>query len=357
MSPPVVIPILLTLLLGAAGGWIFDQWRMPLAWMIGAMIFTTTAALAGAPLKGSRRLRTVVIPVLGVMLGSAFTPDAMSGAGRWIPSLAVMIVFVVIVATCVGLFFYRAMGFGAVTSYFSATPGGLATMVVIGGDMGGDERTISLTHSVRVLLTVLVIPFWFRWFQGYEPGGLAALGSVMDIAPLDAVVLLACAVVGYPVARLLRVPSAHLLGPMLLSAAIHLAGVSAAKPPVEIVNLAQLVIGAGIGARFVGVSVFAVFRVLAAAIASTLFMLTLAAVTAIALEGLTGMPFRALWLAFAPGGLAEMTLISLAMSIDPAMVSTHHLLRVMFMVLAAPVVFTVLQKRFGITEDRRIISD
>lgn len=357
LSPPVIVPILLTLFLGAVGGWLFDEWNMPLAWMIGAMIFTTTAALAGAPLKGSRRLRTVVIPILGVMLGSAFTPDATAAAGRWIPSLMAMIVFVVVVATCVGLFFYRAMGFGAVTSYFSATPGGLATMVIIGGEMGGDERAISLTHSVRVLLTVLVIPFWFRWFQGYEPGGLATLGSVTDIAPLDAAVLLACAIFGYPVAHVLRVPSAHLLGPMVLSAAIHLGGVTEAKPPVEIVNIAQLVIGAGIGARFVGVSVFGVFRVLAAAVASTLFMLILAALIAVVLEDLTGMPFRALWLAFAPGGLAEMTLISLSMGIDPAMVSTHHLVRVMFMVLAAPVVFAMLQKRFGITEDRSAPRD
>ena len=59
----------------------------------------------------------------------------------------------------------------------------------------------------------------------------------------------------------------------------------------------------------------------------------------------TGLPFPALWLAFAPGGLAEMTLISLAMGIDTAFVSTHHLLRVVFMVTAAPLVFALIRKR------------
>ena len=352
LSPAALVPLVATLLLGAFGGWLFDIWNMPLAWMIGAMVFTTVAALAGAPLRGSRRLRTVMIPILGVMLGSAFTPEAVAAVHKWVPSLSAMIVFIVAVVACVCLFLYRVMGYGIITSYFSASPGGLATMVVIGADLGGDERTISLTHSVRILLTVLIIPFWFRLFEGYVPGGLAVLGGVADIAPIDGALLLGCAVIGFPGARLLRIPSAQLVGPMVLSAAVHLAGITSAKPPVEIVNIAQVVIGAGIGARFTGVALTRVFRTMAGGAANTVFMLVLAAVFAFGLAAATGLPFRALWLSFAPGGLAEMTLISLAMGIDPAMVSTHHLLRVLFMVFSAPLVFGLLKRRFGITEDR-----
>ena len=350
LTPTAVLFSSVTLLLGGAGGWLFDQWRMPLAWLVGAMVVTTAAALMGAPLQGSQRLRNIMIPILGVMLGSAFTPVALAGVGSWIPSLSALIAFIVIVVVCVGLYFHHVVGFGPVTSYFSATPGGLTTMVLIGADMGGDERNISLVHSIRILLTVLVIPFWFRLFEGYQPGGIAALGSVSKLAPVDAVVLIVCAVAGTPLARWLKVPSPFLLGPMIASAVAHLAGVTAAKPPVEIVNLAQLVIGTSIGARFVGISVVRVFHVIAAGALSTLFMLALAAAFAITLEAVTGLPFHALWLSFAPGGVAEMTLISLAMNIDPAMVSTHHLLRVVFMVFSAPLVFALLQKWFAISE-------
>ena len=149
---------------------------------------------------------------------------------------------------------------------------------------------------------------------------------------------------------MLKVPSPLLLGPMIASATAHLAGVTAEKPPVEIVNLAQLVIGTSIGARCVGITVVRVFHVMLAGTFSSLFMLALAAGFAVTLEAVTGLPFRALWLSFAPGGVAEMTLISLAMNIDPAMVSTHHLLRVAFMVFSAPLVFALLQKRFVISE-------
>ena len=348
--PRWIIYMLASLVFGAIGGVIFHWLTMPLAWMIGAMIFTTGAALSGAPVRGSRRIRTIFIPVLGIMLGSSFTPETLGQVSSWVPSVVTMLLFVVIVVAAVGVFLHKAMGFGPVSAYFSATPGGLATMVVIGGEMGGDERRIGLTHSIRIMLTVLIIPFYFRIFEGYVPGGLEPLGSFVDLSLQDAAILASC-MLGYPLFKVLRLPSAQILGPMILSAIIHMTGLTTAKPPVEIVNVAQLVIGTGIGARFVGVSVMRLYPVMVAATGGTIFMVGFAAVAALALEALTGLPFAAIWLAFAPGGVAEMTLISLALGVDVAFVSTHHLVRVVFMVIAAPVIFHFIDNKWSLRED------
>ena len=345
-----IVYMLASLVFGAIGGVIFHWLTMPLAWMIGAMIFTTGAALSGAPVRGSRRIRTIFIPVLGIMLGSSFTPETLGQVSSWVPSVVTMLLFVVIVVAAVGVFLHKAMGFGPVSAYFSATPGGLATMVVIGGEMGGDERRIGLTHSIRIMLTVLIIPFYFRIFEGYVPGGLEPLGSLVDLSLQDAAILASC-MLGYPLFKVLRLPSAQILGPMILSAIIHMTGLTTAKPPVEIVNVAQLVIGTGIGARFVGVSVMRLYPVMVAATGGTIFMVGFAAVAALALEALTGFPFAAIWLAFAPGGVAEMTLISLALGVDVAFVSTHHLVRVVFMVIAAPMIFHFIDDKWSLRED------
>ena len=45
---------------------------------------------------------------------------------------------------------------------------------------------------------------------------------------------------------------------------------------------------------------------------------------------------------FMRGGLAEMTLISLAMHIDTAFVSTHHIVRILFIVMAISLVSRIL---------------
>ena len=122
--PRWIIYMLASLVFGAIGGVIFHWLTMPLAWMIGAMTFTTGAALSGAPVRGSRRIRTIFIPVLGIMLGSSFTPETLGQVSSWVPSVVTMLLFVVIVVAAVGVFLHKAMGFGPVSAYFSATPGG-----------------------------------------------------------------------------------------------------------------------------------------------------------------------------------------------------------------------------------------
>ena len=42
-----------------------------------------------------------------------------------------------------------------------------------------------------------------------------------------------------------------------------------------------------------------------------------------------------------------MTLISLAMGIDTAFVSTHHLVRMIFLVVAGPAIFALIRKKLG----------
>jgi hypothetical protein len=54
---------------------------------------------------------------------------------------------------------------------------------------------------------------------------------------------------------------------------------------------------------------------------------------------LSGISFAPIVLAFAPGGLAEMSLIALALGIETAFVATHHVARIAMIVIAAPLVF------------------
>jgi len=315
--------------------------------MIGAMTFTTFTSLSGIPLRSSNRLRTVVIPVLGVMLGSAFKPDTLDKVNLWIPSLSIMVLYVIFISATVGFFFYKFVKVDLVTAFFSATPGGLATMVILGSDHGGNEKIIALTHSIRILLTVLIIPFWFQFFEGHQIGGQQVTIHLSELYMSDTLILLLSGLIGFYGGKIIKLPSYQLLGPMLLSAMVHLLGLTTASLPTIIINIAQIIIGSGIGSRFSGVSIKQVSRTLISAIISTIYILSLAALASSILTVSTGIPFKTLLLSFAPGGLAEMTLISFSMGIDPAFVSTHHLLRVSIMVIMAPIIFNFLKKNLS----------
>lgn len=82
MSRADLLRLTTALAIGAVGGALFFVFNMPLAWMMGAMVLTTIAALAGVSLHVPGRLRSVMVAILGVLLGSTFTPEAMAKVGE-----------------------------------------------------------------------------------------------------------------------------------------------------------------------------------------------------------------------------------------------------------------------------------
>lgn len=336
--------MLLGLAIGTVGGALFYWLRLPLAWMIGAMVSVTIAAAAGAPVGMSLRLRGAMIAVLGVMLGSAFTPDIVDHMARWSSSLLALFGYVAIATGLCMLYYRRVAGYDRVTAYFAAAPGGLSEMIFMGGALGGDERAISLSHGARILLIVLIIPFGFKLLGGYQPGGLG--GAPASAVPMvDLAILMGSAVLGFVVARLLRLPAAALVGPMAFSAIAHFAGLTESRPPGEAIAVAQLVIGTGIGVRFAGIAPRRILKALGLAVGATLILLAVSAVFAFALAPAVGVPLPGVLLAFSPGGLAEMSLIALALGIDVAYVSTHHVVRIFIVVTLAPLLFRVLHRK------------
>lgn len=331
-----------TLAIGAAGGWIFSLLGIPLAWMIGAMVFTTTLSVAGVRLQGPGKTRSLVITVLGVMLGSAFTPDVFDRAAQWMISIAVLLVFVVVITAILVWGFQRFAGMEKREAILSATPGGFGEMILIAESYNADVRTISLIHATRVMFTVLLIPLYFRFFEGYVPPEVNPMGAVTDLGLQDAGILLACALSGYYIAKRLGIPAAAMMGPMFISGIAHFTGLTSAKPPAELVNLAQIVIGTNVGCRFVGIQRRQLVNPVGIGIIGAVLTLAMAIGAATALQHLTDLDYLALWISFAPGGLAEMTLISLAMNIDTAFVATHHLIRILFIVMAMGVLSRVL---------------
>ncbi len=328
------------LVLGSLGGALAHWAGLPLAWMIGAMLTTTAAAMAGLPVAVPVSLRNLFVVVLGIMLGSSFSPAILERLDEWGLSLGALLLYCLVAGAAGVLFFHRFVGYDRVTAYFAAMPGGFSEMVLVGSAMGGEARVISVTHASRVLLVVLALPFAFQLELGYDPAARPPLGAALDaVAPLDLALLALCGLAGYLAARALRLPAAAVLGPMILSAAVHLAGWTDAQPPGLLVAAAQVVVGSAIGGRFAGLAFPVLLRIVLAAAGGTAILLAITLGMAALVHALADLPTGVLVLAYAPGGLAEMSLIALALSMDAAFVATHHLVRVFIILVMAPIAF------------------
>ncbi|MEM7446130.1 MAG: AbrB family transcriptional regulator [Pseudomonadota bacterium] len=337
------------LAIGTVGGAIADALNVPLAWMIGAMLATSIGAISHLPIAVPQGLRAGMIMILGIMLGSAFNPELLNQIGDWALSLSILIPYILTAIGICLLFLRFAARLDPVTSFFAAAPGGFNEMVMVGSAMGGDERTIALSHSLRVLIVVSVVPFWFVLTDGYiGTEASRSLGPALsEMESIDTLFLVAC-VLGAPLARWARIPAANLVGPMVLSAVIHLAGITDDRPPALLVAAAQIVVGSAVGCRFTGVRLMHIVRAAFTAVGLTAILLIIAGCFAFAINALTGLPLNALLLAYAPGGLAEMSLVALTLDVDAAFVATHHIMRIVLIVLFAPVIFKLYSIMTGI---------
>ncbi len=333
----------LTLMVAIFGALLFEWLLLPLPWMLGSMTLVTLGAVLRLKLFAPARIRPPMTAIIGVLLGASFSPSVLDNLLVWLPTLLGLVVFSAVSGLCCAVYLHKIAGFDRVTAFFGGMPGGLVEMIELGSERGADERAVALMHSARILLVVFSLPFILQLLEGVPIAEYDGTRDRIMDAPLSTFAwLLVCAVVGSRMGRLLRLPAKDLMGPMLLSAILHVGGLTEFTPPTEIVNLAQLIIGTVLGVRFVGVAPRLIGRMLAIAFGMTVIMIGIVFITAIAVGAITGIPLATLVLAYAPCGLAEMSLVALALNADVAFVATHHLARILLVMLGAAPIYALL---------------
>lgn len=326
---------LLALSLGAVAGYLFYLARLPLPWMLGAMIANAAAALGGLPVRSPALIRPAMAGVLGTMLGASFGVEFLSHVMQWKLTLAGMLVCTLIGATLSYQVLRRLGAMPPSTAYFAAMPGGLLEMTMLAEQSKADVRTVALVHAFRIFVTVLCLPFIISVLIGL-PIARNAPAKLFVLPTLDTMVwLVAIAAAGCLLGHLVRLPAKFMLGPLILSAAVHMSGISNFTVDPLLVAIAQIVIGTNIGTRFAGFDKRVIVRTSGIAILTTAILIGVAAAVGYGVGLLMQTPFIVLLLAYAPGGLAEMSLIALALHLEIAFIATHHLLRVISVIVVS----------------------
>jgi membrane AbrB-like protein len=166
-----------SLVIGLVGSLIFVYLNLPLPWVIGALFTTTAACMLGQKLWIPDWLRANSHIVLGALFGTSVSPEFFGNFLSWFPSMLAVTAYVVLVMPPIMFYLVKVVRLDIVTAYFSAAPGGLIPMTALGQAMGADAKSISLIQSSRIILTVLLIPFLFTLFGGYEPSGRIGTGG------------------------------------------------------------------------------------------------------------------------------------------------------------------------------------
>lgn len=336
--------IVLSWVVGFAGGFCLFFEQIPLAWLLGSMVATSVAAIAGLKVKTYNSLTPWARCVLGAMVGTGF--DSISAAeflSYWATLLFVPI-FLVLAAFLNYQIFRRLFGFEPFTSIFSALPGGMVEMVTTGRDLGADVKTLTIIHLMRVVIIVVGASV-LGMYVGVQDLGMQT-PSLTHVEYIGLHLILGF--LGWKIFALMNVPSAALLGPMFVVAGLQGLNVVHLQLFTPLLILAQVAIGIDIARAFCGVSIGSMRAAFVAGLVSVfLMLLILLLCTVMAFSNANEISWIQIVLSLMPGGQTELALLAFALELDLKFVVTHQIFRIALIMFSLPMLLLYLRRLSG----------
>ncbi len=325
------------LVIALLGVLLFNALGLPLPFLLGPVFLCLAAALLRLPIQDmGGSFQNLMRTVLGVAIGASITADLLEQAQGMLASIALMPLFVAIIGLIGYPYFRRVCGYDHATSYYAAIPGGLQDMLVFGEEAGGNVRALSLIHATRILVIVTLMPLILAYIWGLEFDN--APGKPASAIPLSELLLMAgLGIGGWQLAKRINMFGASILGPLIATAIASLAGFIHHRPPAEAILAAQFFIGLGVGAKYRGITTGEIQSVIVTALGYCVLLAVISVMFAglVAFLGLA--PAVEAILAFSPGGQAEMVVLAIVAGADLPYVLTHHLFRILIVVMGAPI--------------------
>ena len=342
-NPLLFARVAITLALAWAAAAACVALHTPLPWMIGPLLVTSLLSIGGAPTESWAPLRNAGQWSIGASLGLYFTPQVVALVASLWWAIALGIVWALALGWAFGLWLHRghAHAFGGTpreqraTSYFAGAIGGASEMTLLAERENARTDLVAASHSLRLLIVTLTIPFALQW-SGLH--GLDVLAPPVRVVDWQGLVLLG-ALTGAGALLMDRLGRANpwFMGAMLVSMGLTMASITLSAVPQGLVNAAQLVIGVSLGVRFRADFLRAAPRWLATVAVGTLGLMAVCAAFAALLAWGTGLPWATLVLGTSPGGIAEMSITAKVLQLGVPVVTAFQVCRLMaVLMLVAP---------------------
>jgi len=207
------------------------------------------------------------------------------------------------------------------------------------GELGADDRLVAFMQYLRVLVVVLLTPIGIAvlFGGGHGSGGAPPPSSGLLGAPWEWAATAGLALAGAWAAGRLRVTAGVLLGPLIATGALVLAGpLEGFAVPDLLGQAAFALIGLQVGLRFTPETVRLLGRLTLPVLGAIAGLLVTCFGLAVLLDATTSATLLDSYLATTPGGLYAVLAVAYGSNADTTFIVAVQTLRVVAMVLLAP---------------------
>jgi uncharacterized protein len=330
MSLGLIFRQLFTLAWAALCGYLAQIANIPLPWVLGPMFGVGALTYAGHAAQQPATGRKIGQVTVGIAIGLYFTQAVIAELLKFAGWMLLGCAFSLALTILFARFFQRFAKVDAITATYACAIGAASDMAVQAQRVGADGATVAMSHAVRVMIVVTIIPFVAAAFP--IEAVIASGPRVSDISSLP---LAAIVVISATLAMLIsktRMPNPWVLVP-LFTAAIYAAIGNDTRLPDLIVNAGSILIGWNLG-QYMSRDFFKSSpRVAGAAALMTFGMLALSVGFAFLIEWALGIALISAIVATAPGGIAEMAITAKVLGLGAPVVTAFHLTRMVAVIV------------------------
>lgn len=317
---------------------------------------TLSAAVLALLSRGPKVLPSSTIQVaqviLGVYLVTLVHRDQLMAVVPQLPWIVTGAIATLAISAAGGIALHRVhhAHVGRPTAILASIAGGSTSLTTLAKDAGGDASIVASLQYLRVIAVTLSLPVVvYILSSGASTGdGLVLGGNVNRMSFSDFALAAAVAVCGYALGRAARLPSAALLGPMILGLTLEIVGViPELQLPGYVAVLAFGVIGWQAGLRFTVNTVKKIAVMLPTATALVAVLVVVSCIIGCLLARLDGWTVLDGYLAMSPGGIYAATETSANYSGDVAVVAVAQVTRIFLITLLTPLIAALLSRRDG----------
>jgi uncharacterized protein len=319
---------------------------VPSAALFAALVAGIALALvSAAPPRVSKRLVVGAQGVLGVFIGTMVHEDSLGALGSHWPAVLAVVVATLLVSVGAGALMGLHRDVTPLTGALALVAGGASGLVAIARELGGDDRVVAVVQYLRVGIVTAMMPIVVTIIFRPDRASPAPVGAA-DAQPPWYVCLAAVAVIavcGTVLGWLARLPGAGLLGPMALTIAVELTGLSnGLLVPPGLVQIGYAVIGWQAGIAFTRDSLRAMGGALPLALALIGVLSVASAGLGMVLARVAGLTPLEGYLATSPGGVYAVLATAAEAGCNVTFVIATQVLRILVMLFAAPALARVM---------------
>lgn len=329
--------LILLMTISTALAYQLDKAGMPIPYMLVPMLMAIYFQEKELQYNWTISWRNWALVPIGYALGERFNLHTCQEIVAHLGGIVLSTLLLIAVSVAYAYYISKRTPISFASSVIGNIPGGLQQMIVLGEEVANtDPNAIVVMQITRLVSTIVTIPF----LAMYAIAPAAATSYITPILStfvgMEYLLLTALIIGGVYLSVRIKLPTPYMLGPIVVVALVNIFWKDVPALPVLVTRFAQVFVGIQMGRVLELGRLFSIRRHLPLIISSSMVIIGFCFLLANWLSYRYGYSLATAFLAAAPGGIAEMSIVGMGIGADIATIISYQLFRLLFIYLAVP---------------------